>query len=302
MSHPNAGTSDRRSLPKKEGSSYAVGQGAETRPMPDYVERAMQRVGQRLGSAPRELPKRPRWPMLSGVFTFPFYLNTLGAWTYTSLGLMTAGWLLLFWLGPGMVLGLLSARLIGVPTCAAAVLTFGYAATCCLTIMEATSNGYDSIEISPGMDWKEWIWNYAHMAALVLEAALVGVVVRVVFPDESWLLPVAGTLAAFPLVLLGALAADGAWAPLAIGAVLRSVVWLPLEWGLFYVQTTGLAVVWLLVTAVGLGESPWVVPLYSGPFLAALILIYARLIGRLAGCIAAETLRHQTQGDDDEEP
>lgn len=291
----------RVSPPKREECLYAIGQQpVEPRPVPEFVKRAMREVGQRRVSAAKELPKPPRWPMLNGVLTFPFYLNTLGPWVIISLGLMFAAAMLMIWVGPGRILGLLGARLFGLPTCAAALLTFGYASTCCMTIMEATSNGHDSIEISPGIDWKEWTWNYAHIMVLLLQAALVGMVVRLVCFTGSWQVMIVGTFVAFPLVLMGALAADGAWMPTAIWPVLRSLVRAPGAWGLFYVQVTVLTGVWLWLTVSGLRRSPWVVPLYSAPFLAALILIYARLIGRLAGCIA-DTLTCQTEGDDDED-
>ena len=57
---------------------------------------------------------------------------------------------------------------------------------------------------------------------------------------------------------------------------------------MFYLEATAMAAVWMTLTVAGLRRSPWLVPLYSGPLLAAVMLIYARLVGRLAGCIAAE--------------
>jgi hypothetical protein len=236
--------------------------------------------------------------MLSGIFTFPFYLKTLGAWMAISFGLMLSSWLLMFWLGPGAMLGLDSARLFGFPTCTAALLTFGYAASCCLVIVEETCNGWDSIEVSAGIDWKEWAWNFAHITALVLQAAVVGHVVRLVSGSQSWLPLVVGTLAALPLVILGALAADGAWVPMAIVTVLRSLVRHPLAWGCFYLETAAMIFGWTSITATGLQRAPWLAPFYAASLLAAIILIYARLVGRLAGCIAAGMLPHRTKGDE----
>ena len=40
-------------------------------------------------------------------------------------------------------------------------------------------------------------------------------------------------------------------------------------------------------------------PLYGAPLGAAVLLIYARLVGRLAGCIAAADVK-RTEGDDNE--
>ncbi len=112
-----------------------------------------------------------------------------------------------------------------------------------------------------------------------------------------------GTFVAFPFILLGALAADGAWVPIAIGMVLRSFVQVWWAWALFFLEITPMVVVWTLLTATelhGEGDTPWLVPLYAAPLLAAIILIYARLMGRLAGCISAKIIP-LTKGDDDED-
>ena len=146
------------------------------------------------------------------------------------------------------------------------MLTFGYAASCFLIIIEETCHGWQSIEVSAGIDWKEWAWNYAHVTALLLQAAVIGHVVRLFCGAESWLPMVVGTLAVFPLVLLGALAADGAWVPIAFPTVLRSLVRNSLAWAFFYLETTVLIVVWTSLTAAGLKHAPWLVPLYAARF------------------------------------
>jgi hypothetical protein len=240
-------------------------------------------------SAAEEPPPPPRWPMVSGVFTFPFYLGTLGSWMLVSLGMMVSAWLFMFWWGPGAVLGIDAAHLFGLPTCVAAVLTLGYAASCCLMIVEQTSYGWNAINVSPESDWREWVWNYAYLTVLALESALVGAAVRVACFWESWLPVLLGTFVAYPLVLLGALAASGAWAPLAILDVLKSIPRLYRTWILFYLETSLMLGGWILLVVMGLEETPWLVPLYAAPLLAAGVLIYARLIGRLAGQIAAQT-------------
>jgi hypothetical protein len=279
-----------------------ISEPVKPRVMPSLVEKHMQSAEQKRVSAAEELPPPPQWPMLSGILTFPFYLNTLNAWMFITMGLMVTSWLFMFWMQYGAMMGAQSARLLGLPTCLAGVLTFGYAATCCLTIIEDTSNGWDTIEVSPGMEWKEWIWNFAHIATLALQAAMVGYVVQLISSSNSSLPMVVATYVVFPMVLLGALAADGAWVPLAIGTVLRSLVQVWWAWGLFFLEITPMAVVWTILTKKELaGDTPWLVPLYAAPFLAVIILIYARLTGRLAGCIAANTAKPLSEGDDDED-
>jgi hypothetical protein len=296
---------NRRATSSAGGDAYdVVREPVAPRIMPSHVDKYLRMAEEKRPGAAEEPPPLPRWPMLSGNLTFPFYLNTLAAWIYISFGLMVAGWLLMAWLGPALILGGLSARLFGLPTCLMASLTFGYASSCCLTIIEQTSQGWNSIEVSPGLDWKEWIWNFTRLIVAGLQAGVVGLAVSVLSNSDSWLPGVAGTFAAFPLILLASLAAD-AWVPLAIRPVLHSLVDLWWAWGLFYLQTAALAAGWFWLTKAGLEESlgvlPGAVPLFSAPLLALIILIYARLAGRLAGCIAEASTTDLTEGDDDED-
>ncbi|MGD0383748.1 MAG: hypothetical protein ABSA77_09515, partial [Thermoguttaceae bacterium] len=54
----------------------------ETRVVPDFVERHIRAAQQKRVSAAEELPPPPRWPMLSGIFLYPFYLSALGSWMF----------------------------------------------------------------------------------------------------------------------------------------------------------------------------------------------------------------------------
>ena len=216
-----------------------------------------------------------------------------------SLGLILTAWLVMFWFGPGAVLGGLSARLFGPPACMAGGLTFGYAFTCCMVVIEGTSNGWDTIDVSPPLEWKEWIFNLGRIAVLLLQAGLVGAAFQWLCQSTSFTPLAIGTLAAFPLVLLGALASGEAWAPLAMKTVLWSIRPLWWAWALFYIESGALIWGWTLLTATGLREEPWATPLYAAPLLAAVILIYARLLGRLAGCIVRETSKPRYEGEDD---
>jgi hypothetical protein len=213
---------------------------------------------------------------------------------------MVFAWLFIFWLEYGGM-DTSTAYYLGLPALAAGILAIGYAASCFFSIIEETSKGWDTFEVSPGTEWKEWIWNFLHITALASQAGMVGYALQLACSADSWLPMAACTLALFPLVLLGALAADGAWAPLAIGKILQSFFQVGWAWGLFYLETTPLVVGWTLLVQIGLaGQGRWLTPLYAAPLLAAIILIYARLIGRLAGCISAAT-KLLNEGDDDEE-
>jgi hypothetical protein len=299
---------------------------AHPRVMPKFVEKYIQTAEEKRVTEAEELPQQPRWPMIEGILTFPFYLNTIASWMFISGGLIITSWLLMFWYEYGMTMGPSSSWYLGLPTCTALVLTLGYAASCCFTIMEETAGGWDTFEVAPDIQWKEWVWNFAHITALALQAAVVGYVLQIIcsfllsampgsFSDSlgkdivdvisgsrSWLFCTWAALMVFPLILLGALAADGAWAPAAIGTVLLSLVQVWWAWALFYVETIPMMVAWTMITINELvGYTPKLVPVYSAPLLAAIILIYARLIGRLAGCIDEKTAQLLEEGEYEDE-
>jgi hypothetical protein len=274
---------------------------AKPRVMPDFVEKHLQAADQKRVSAAEELPPPPRWPMLSGIFTFPFYLNTLASWMFMTLGLMLTGWLFMFWLEYGTIGGVDTAYYLGLPVFAAGILTFGYTTSCCFTIIEGTSTGWDSVEIPPELEWKEWVWHFFHITVLLLQAGMFGYAIQLISPADSLMPCLFVTLAFFPLVLLGALAADGAWVPLAIGKVLGTFIPIIWAWVFFYLETTPMIVGWTYMVREGLASpAPWLVPLYAGPLLAIIILIYARLIGRLGLCIAKVQSNQQSEGNEDE--
>ena len=218
------------------------------RVVPAFVEKHIKATEQKRVSAAEELPPPPRWPMLSGIFLYPFYLSALGSWMFISAGLMVFGWLLMFWIEYG-AMDTSTAYYLGLPVLTAGILTLGYAASCSFSIIEGTSTGWDSFEVSPGTEWKEWIWSFLHIGALLAQAGVVGYALKLVCSTDSWLPMAVGTLAVFPLVLLGALAADGAWVPLAIGKTLQSFFLVGWAWGLFYLETIPMiaAWVWLII-------------------------------------------------------
>ncbi len=245
-------------------------------------------------------PPPPRWPMFSGVFTFPWYLQTLTCWMAISVGLIVIFYMLGLMLGPGQRLGLAAARYFIPCITVTVVLTFSYASVCCLKVIEGTSYGLDSIDCAPDVGCKEWVYSYAYMTCQLALAVMAGGSLRLLTFLGEWAPVLPGAFVAFPIILLGSLAADNAWLPLAIWPVLRSLRPLWRQWALFYVETAGLIVAWMLVSFAGLSVSPWLVPLYSAPLFAAVMLIYAGLIGRLASCISEE-IESQDDFDDDDE-
>ncbi len=252
--------------------------------VPAYVRA---RLADRPG-APPPLPSPPKRPMLEGTLIFPWYPCALLPWVVITAGMVFSGYLLMVLWGPAAKLGGIGLRAMGPPAYVATLMTLAYACTCAIKVIEETSHGLDSVECEPDLNWKEWFYSFAYIACLLLQAGAVGMLVRAASLTDSWLPMSITTLVLFPWFLLGGLAADGAWVPLAVRHVMRTFPALAVQWGFFYLQTGAIALVWTLVTVGGLATAPWLVPLYSGPILAAGVLVYARLVGRMAWCIANE--------------
>lgn len=272
-----------------EEDYYGLSEPGRQSSPPDPTARYVQAAREPMVSAADPLPPPPRWPMVSGVFTFPWHLQTLACWMVISIGLIVLGYLLGMLLGPGSRLGIMGPRVLGLPIAVAKVLTLSYASVCCLKVIEETSYGWDSIDLSTDLDWKGWAYYYAYLCFQVFQAALLGMGVKLITFSASWTPMICVTFATLPIILLSSLAANSAWLPWSLLTVLRSLRPLWRQWLLFYVETGSLIMVWVTLTASGLRASPWLVPLHSGPLLAAVMLIYARLVGRLAWHIAAQS-------------
>jgi len=272
----------------------------EERPAPSVPDVVPAYVRAKIEHRERQAPPplRPlRRPMFDGTLIFPFYTCALAPWMVITGGLIFSGYLLLILWGPAAQLGGLGLRAMGPLAYGATLMTLAYAFTACLKVIEETSHGLDSVECEPDLNWKEWSYSFAYVAFLVMQAGAVGMAVKLATLSEPWWPMAAVTWVLLPWVLLGSLAANGAWLPLAVGEVARTFPALWGQWALFYLQITPIALVWVVLTVGGLRLGPWLMPLYSAPILGAGLLIYARLVGRLAWCIA----EHQRWAGDEEE-
>ena len=119
--------------------------------------------------------------------------------------------------------------------------------------------------------------------------------------DDQLCLPVS-LVATFPLILLSMLEADSAMKPLSL-PVVRSMGQACGAWGLFYVEST------ILLAAAGwiawqlTARLPLVGAVTVPPLLVATLLVYFRLLGRLAWCCAEAARRagqHNVEPEDEE--
>lgn len=98
-----------------------------------------------------------RFPMVVGVFDFPWRLSTLASLLPMSVMLTIAAGMQVFFFTYGVQAGLVGVRTIGVAAFLATVMALCYATACCVTVIQETANGTVSIEEWPAvLNWKEW--------------------------------------------------------------------------------------------------------------------------------------------------
>jgi hypothetical protein len=263
-----------------------------------------------LGAVRREEePPPPNWTFFSGVFSFPWRVDVRMRWVYMSFGLVI---LSLFAAMGRTVLGGVTGG--GIPMGGGVALAFfalpmiwlvfwsaSYSAACFLTVLEETAGGNDRVLEWPEPHWKEWfarliflMWVSTYPLVLSFGIAKLSEVLGGPF----W--PVMGLCGAllFPVNLLSALDASSPWVPFT-GSIVLSVfrVW----WAWLTVLILS-ACLWSALIASLIAGSSWndfLPVLWTGPLLAAVILIEARLLGRLVW--RASTPPESRRGNQDEE-
>jgi hypothetical protein len=182
-------------------------------------------------------------------------------------------------------------------SCLAGTAMFGgyavaYSAHCLLVVMQETAAGQDEIRW-PGEALLDWVFQtFPVLAVLALWLVPAGIAARSLretwLPDDPGLrfilLAAPGLWLFFPIGLLSALSADSAGVPL------RFVV----LWRLLRVAPSTFAFYLATAIVLAIGVAPWYYTLFAGrPLLlpisavvtSAAILVYARLLGRLAWLI-----------------
>jgi hypothetical protein len=247
-------------------------------------------------SLPPEEPESPpptlQNAFFKGVFEFPFYLSSLGCLVGTSCGLIFSFLMLAFALVQGGQVGMTAIRTLGQSGFMALIFTMGFTMAHCRAILEETAYGGDAVQNWPAFDWKGWIATFFFVAIVLGEAAALSYLLAVPRLFGSPLPAVVLAFLLFPIFLLSALENDNL-VPIAM-PVLRSFKTIWWAWWLFYMETGLLLVFWAGVTLAGLIVQPYLSVFVSGPLLAAIIMIYARLLGRLTWCASQE------ESDDDD--
>jgi hypothetical protein len=170
-------------------------------------------------------------------------------------------------------------------------MTFSYAAACGLCVLESTAGGLDRIESWPDPNWKEWMAHlmYVGWIGAIPLAVSYGLAVLGTFQGISkvWTLPIA-FFVIYPISLMSALEANSIWVPLTL-SILGSLIRWWWCWLLFYLLS-GLMAWGIGAAAVfAVYESHDVFVVGLGPLVAAAVLIYFRLLGRLGWRMTTRT-------------
>ena len=249
--------------------------------------------------------KPPRWTFFSGVFTFPWYPEIRGRWLGLSCGCLVITWVFLAFILPVLTGG------IGSLDFGSAILfvTFGafeamlcgffgaYATAHLLPVLIETASGSDHITGWPELGINDWLSDLFSITVPLsaVAAATYGVAQLTQSMNGQGGL---AAVAVFPLilavVLLSSLESGSPWTILT-ASILRSIGKHWSIWAVFYLLSTGLVGAFVMLV-VSIGNSPAWASLVAGPLAAALMFIYARLLGRL-GWKAATHKPKRRQGN-----
>ncbi|MBX3443952.1 MAG: hypothetical protein KF774_16205 [Planctomyces sp.] len=232
-------------------------------------------------------PEPPKRLYLSDTFSIPWQREVRSRWLGLTLGLTALCVIGLLTLhlfeqasgAMGMALAFFALPMIWV-----AIWTLSYAAAVWLTILIDTANGCRTIISWGDQNWREWVLQLTYVQYLLAITLMLS-------HGVAWLVRLAGGAYAatfgvtavllFPVVVVSALERGGSWNFYSPG-VLGSLFFRPGAWLGFWAISGALAGV------VGLGLS-WLMEqsltaglLVAGPTAAALVLMHARLLGRLA--------------------
>ena len=249
---------------------------------PDYLELAHKRGLVRTA----ESTPPPDWLFFSGVFTFPWRGPNAARWTVMAVLLTLAGEIGLVVVNEMAGSVSLSGPVLVLVASVVTVMTLTFCAACFMAAVDDTVDGQDEMQDSTFPPWDEWFPALFSVFNVVLMSGAVGYPLALV-PQIGFVGIPVSALVLFPVLFLSAMECGSYFAPLS------PVVWRTIPrffgtWLAFYVISTLLIGGWLAGTAALLPNGAFLVVLGSAAALAAVVLIYARLLGRLGWRISTE--------------
>ncbi len=220
------------------------------------------------------------------MFNYPWRGATLGRWVVLACGFVATGELFVLAVhfsaeGTGMLM----MPLLSMGAATMLLLTMGFAAPCFLATVEDTSDGFDLPQEGTMPELNQWFFSALSLTWVVMLAGVIG--------SPLSLLPEGGELAApaamflfFPLLVLSALESESFLFPYSL-PILKSVARLSWAWLVFYLLSGLVVGGWVALATYTLKLQPYAMTALLAVLLAAVMLIYARLLGRLGWVITA---------------
>ncbi len=232
----------------------------------------------------------PTFPFLDGTFTFPWYPEGLFRWLSLSVGCAFS--VLLFvamqWC---FSLGGWFARAgyaFGFPFGWISIWTYSYAASCGMAILTETAAGNDRIDGWPDPDWREWMGDLLALLPAILTAVSLAFGAGKMVELSVGLFWTPAGLSLFfllPVCLLSTIEARSPFVPFSL-LVTRSFALRSWAWGRFYLASAALAVIWPGSLIWAYQRNPFYAAVITAPLMGIALLVYPRLLGRLAGFLA----------------
>lgn len=277
-------TKDEAKAPPPAPGKYAVGEEPK-REQPTFRYLTVEREPEPEFATPPD-----EWWFAAGVFTFPWWPESLSRWMVLTMLLL-----------PGLCVVAFAAVLaggsgVGLPTTFVPflllVLTWlwlwaaSYAAGCFLAIVQDTGSGNDEVSDWPEGDWRERVTTllYIGLHFTLATAAASALAWPVgIFYGPIWMGVAVALLAnfLFPLFFLASMEADTLLIPYS-AVIFGSVLKVFGGWLMVYVESLLMLGFTAAVVGAGLYFAPILTVLFAAPLLATVVFIDARLYGRLA--------------------
>ncbi len=234
----------------------------------------------------------PRWTFFSGIFGFPAYRNSWPRWVGLSAGLLVP--LLLGQLAVKLAMAPAGPWIGAIPWIASMVLcglalVLGLmwsvvAFVSCLSILRDTAYGCHDVENWPEAVFLDWVGEFFFLIGSLTVSVLPGLGIARALESAGiagWPSVWISIVLIFPVSLLAMLETNSPLSPFSL-PVWRSLLYAWWAWGLFYVETTVLIAAAGLLVLLAAIYVPFLGMMLAAPLLVATLMIYFRLLGRLA--------------------
>lgn len=256
---------------------------------PSMVEEYTQRAKERGLMREQVVERPPRSLFFSDVFTFPWQGLNIARWAVIAVSLTICSAMMAFIVAQmmsGMGMASLAMPLMMMIVAGLGLLSLGFTAACFVAAVDDTADGQREVQEATMPAWDQWIFSFFSVAIVWTTSGALGYPL-VFVPGAGPPAILVSSIVLFPILMLSALECDSFMLPIS-APIWRSIFQLPGTWLGFYLISTLVVGGWLVASGLLFPEAPGVVLLLSPMIGAAVILIYARLLGRLAWRITTD--------------